>query len=315
MKHGYPEIFCSLTALLTTLAMGAQEPESFTRGDFQLRGPVKTCVVKANYGEERFEFDREGRLLKSQTRYSDADYDITHYIFEGHRLKERRHEVYRNRQFDQQTSLAHFYQRDTAAHRTVEKIVSYDRNLQEQQVLEYDSIGRLQRLVRSDLEGVDETLLEYSSFKEEETVTYRLNGVLLKTVRTSHQPRGNQILTVTLTKEYLDGQPQRAYEETRDPQGRLVGKTRFSYDREKGSFSTEATTRYSYNQDGLLLEETTRLGEGGEPQIRKYIYQMDGADPGNWIRQVVTPEYTIVVRQITYYKPEVPEKPADSVRG
>ena len=280
--------------------MVAQEPELFTRKDFQLRGPVKTCVVKANYGEEHFEFDREGRMLKSLTRYSDTDYDITYYIYEGDRLKERRDEVYRNREFDQQTSLAHFYQRDTAAHRLLEKIVSYDRNFQEQQVLEYDSIGRLQRLVRSDLEGVDETLLEYSSFRDEETVTYQLNGVVQQSVRTSHQARGKQNLTVTLTRKYLDGEPSQAREQTHDPEGRLIGETQFVYDAEKSTFSPELTTRYVYNEDGLLQEEITRR-EGGEPKTRKYIYQMDGAEPGNWIRQVVTPEHTIVVRQITYY--------------
>lgn len=294
--------------------MVAQEPEFFTRKDFQLRGPVKTCVVKANYGEEHFEFDRKGRMLKSLTRYSDTDYDITYYIYEGDRLKERRDEVYRNREFDQQTSLAHFYQRDTAAHRLLEKIVSYDRNFQEQQVLEYDSIGRLQRLVRSDLEGVDETLLQYSSFKDEETVTYQLNGVVQQSVRTSHQARGKQTLTVTLTKKYLDGEPSQAEEQTYDPEGRLIGETQFTYDAGKTAFSPELTTRYAYNEDGLLLEEITRR-EGGEPKTRKYIYQMDGAEPGNWIRQVVTPEHTIVVRQITYYKPENPEKAADSTGG
>ncbi len=315
MKHCYSGIICSLTAALTALTVQAQEPELFTRKDFQLRGPVKTCVVKANYGEEHFEFDREGRLLKSLTRYSDSDYDITHYIYEGAWLKERRDEVYRGREFDQQTSIAHFYQRDTAAHRLLEKIVSYDRNFQEQRTLEYDGEGRVQRIVRSDLEGVDETLLEYSSFKDEQTVTYQVNGVLQKSVRTSHQARGKQTLTVTLTKEFLEGQPQKAYEQTRDPEGRLVGETQFSYDAEKNAFSAETTTRYTYNEDGLLLEEITRRAAGGEPVTRKYVYQMDGADPGNWIRQVITPQHTIVVRQITYYKPEVPEKPADSVRG
>ena len=65
------------------------------------------------------------------------------------------------------------------------------------------------------------------------------------------------------------------------------------------------------------MQETTRAGAGanGEALTRNYVYQMDGKDPGNWVRQVITPDNTVVVRQITYYKPELPEKTADSVRG
>ncbi|HSR59357.1 MAG TPA: hypothetical protein VLL47_01320 [Robiginitalea sp.] len=316
MKPHYSRFVCLLAALLAALPSDAQEPETFTLNDFQLRGPVKTCVVKANYGEERFEFDREGKLVKSTTRYSDSDYDITHYLFEGPWLKERRDEVYRNKDFDLQTSIAHFYERDTTGNLLLEKIVSYDRNVQEQRALEYDPEGRLQRVVRSDLEGVDETRVEYESYKEEETVTYLLNGVVQKSVRTSHQARGKELLTVELTKEFLEGEPQRAYEQTREPGGRLIGQTEFAYEAEKNSFKPVSYTLYTYNEDGLLMEVSTRRGEGSaQPQTRKYVYQMDGSEPGNWIRQVVTPDNAIVVRQIAYYKPELPKKAADSIRN
>lgn len=307
----------TLSALLAGLPAVAQEPEVFTRADFQLRGPVKSCVVKANYGEEHFEFDREGRLLKSLTRYNDADYDITYYIYQNGLLKEKRDEVYRNKTFDQQTSIAHFYERDTASHRLLERIVSYDRNFQEQVALEYDGEGRLQRVVRSSPEGVDETQVEYASYREESTTSYLMGGVLQKTVRNSQQGRGDERQTVALTKEYLDGEPQRALEQTRDAVGLLIKETVYRYDPEKKEFTPEQSTRYSYNENGLVVQETTQGGAVGneEPQTRKYVYQMDGKDPGNWVRQIITPDNTVVVRQITYYKPELPEKTADSVRG
>jgi len=313
----FSSLVFTFSALVAGLPAVAQEPEVFTRDDFQLRGPVKSCVVKANYGEEHFEFDREGRLLKSLTRYNDADYDITYYIYQNGLLKEKRDEVYRNRTFDQQTSIAHFYERDTASHRLLERIVSYDRNFQEQVALEYDGEGRLQRVVRSSPEGVDETQVEYASLREEATTSYLMGGVLQKSVRTSRQGRGGQQQTVELTKEYLDGEPQRALEETRDARGRLLVETVYRYDPGKNEFTPEQSTRYSYNENGLLVEETTEGGAAGieEPQARKYVYQMDGKDPGNWVRQIITPDNTVVVRQITYYKPELPEKIADSVRG
>lgn len=307
----------TLLALLAFLPAAAQEPEVFTRADFQLRGPVKSCVVKANYGEEHFEFDREGRLMKSLTRYNDADYDITFYIYQNGQLKERRDEVYRNKTFDQQTSIAHFYERDTVSNRLIERIVSYDRNFQEQVALEYDGEGLLQRVVRSNSEGIDETQVEYTSNPEEATTSYLMGGVLQKSVRTSQQGRGDQLRKVELTKEYLDGQPQRALEKTWDARGLLLEETAYRYDPEKMQFTPEQTIRYSYNDGGLLQQETTR-GKGagdGQAQTRNYVYQMDGGDPGNWVRQVITPDNTVVVRQITYYKPEIPEQQADSVRG
>jgi len=305
------------SVLWAGLPMAAQQPVVFTRADFQLRGPVKTCVVKANYGEEHFEFDREGRLLKTLTRYNDADYDITYYIYQDSLLKERRDEVYRNKIFDQQTSIAHFYERDTASHRLFERIVSYDRNYQEQAVLEYDAEGRLQRIFRSDPEGVDETHVEYTRHGDEETASYLMGEVLQKSVRTSLQGRGDQRQTVKLTKEYLDGQPRQAREETRDARGLLLAETRFRFDPEKNEFTPEQATRYMYNESGLLVQEKIRIEGGGEVehQTRNYVYQMDGADPGNWVRQVITPDNTVVVRQITYYRPELPRQKTDSVRG
>ena len=317
MNQRFAAFGCLLTAVLACLPVYTQEPEVFTRADFDLRGPVKSCVVKANYGEEHFEFDRDGRLVKSLTRYSDADYDITYYFYQGGELKERRDEVYRNKTFDQQTSIAHFYERDTVANRLLERIVSYDRNFQEQVVLEYDENGVLQRIVRSDPEGVDETQVEYASFRDEQTTSYLMGGVLQKSMRTSSQGRGEQRQMVELTKEYIEGQPQRAREKTRDTRGLLLAETVFHFDPEKNEFTPEQTTRYSYNEIGLLVQETTRGAEKGESknQTRQYVYQMDGADPGNWVRQVITPDNTVVVRQIIYYKPELPESQADSVRG
>jgi hypothetical protein len=317
MNQRFAALGYLFTAVLASLPVYAQEPEVFTRADFDLRGPVKSCVVKANYGEEHFEFDRDGRLTKSLTRYNDADYDITYYFYQGGDLRERRDEVYRNKTFDQQTSIAHFYERDTVANRLLERIVSYDRNFQEQVVLEYDEKGILQRIVRSDPEGVDETQVEYASLRDEQTTSFLMGGVLQKSVRTSSQGRGEELQAVELTKEYLEGQPQRAREKTRDSRGLLLAETLFHFDPEKNEFTPEQSIRYSYNDIGLLVQEKILVGAKGEAQnqTRQYVYQMDGADPGNWVRQVITPDNTVVVRQITYYKPELPESQADSVRG
>ena len=80
----------ALLCMLPIQIMG--QPEVFSLADFELRGPVKSCTVVTAYGEERFEFDRDGRLTKSLTRFSDAEYDITYYRYRGPVLAERRDE-------------------------------------------------------------------------------------------------------------------------------------------------------------------------------------------------------------------------------
>lgn len=302
-------------------SLSSQEPESFSRSDFQLLGPVKSCVVKTNYGAETFEFDRSGRLVKSQTRYNDTDYDITYYRFSDSLLTERRDEVYRDGKFDAQTSIAHFYSRDTTAQaRLLERIVSYDRSFQEQVAYYYGDTGRLQRIVRTNAEGVDETSVEYTEFKNEATRSYTINGELHKSIRTS-QSQGEQGSTTTqLVKEYLGGSPVKAVESTLDGQGKLLREVTFAYDQEKQSFIPEKTREVSYNDRGLPETETTTThatGKGGSQserkEIRNYVYQMDGSGHGNWVRQVVTPENTFVVRQIAYFKPPAEGAQKDSV--
>lgn len=320
MKHHY--LACmSLVFTLMGHSLRSQEPESFSRSDFQLLGPVKSCVVRANYGAETFEFDRMGRLVKSQTRYNDSDYDITYYRFSDSLLTERRDEVYRDGTFDAQTSIAHFYSRDTAAQpRLLEHIVSYDRSFQEQVAYYYGDSGRLERVVRTDAEGVDETLVEYAVFKNEATRSFTKNGELHKSVRTS-KTQGEQGSTTTqLVKEYLGGDPVKAVESTLDEQGKLLREVTFAYDGEKKSFVPVKTREISYNERDLPGTETTTIhatGKGGSQserkEIRNYVYQMDGSGHGNWVRQVITPENTFVVRQIAYFKPQAEPAEKDSL--
>ena len=308
MMQRYRFLFVfALFSVAGPAGLKAQEPETFILKDFQLRGPVKLCVVKANYGEERFEFDREGRLLKSLTRYDEADYDITYYRYRDGELVERRDEVYRDRQFDEQTSIAHFYTRDSLAPQLVERIVSYDRELQEQIAYHYNAEGRLTKWIRTRDEGVDETRVEYSRYKNESTATYRANGETLRSVRISASP-GTGGMETELVKEYAAGVPRTALETTRDASGRTVRETEFEWDATKETFRPVLRREFTYDPAGFTsrIVETPLSDEAGAPEIRtrEYIYQMDGKEPGNWIRQVITPENSIAVRQILYFEAE-----------
>ena len=207
------------------LLMG--QPEVFSLSDFELRGPVRTCTVLTDYGEERFEFDRDGRLTKSLTRYSDSEYDITYYRYRGPDLSERRDEVYRDGGFDKAASFARFYEYDTLSANVVEKITSYDQLIREQLTYEFDSIGRLERLVRIHQEGIDETQVQYTHDNGEETAMYFLNGQVSKSIRKSEKEGPEGLTRITLTKEYFQEAPQKAVEQVRDSMDHLLLKTRF----------------------------------------------------------------------------------------
>lgn len=292
--------------------------EVFDRSDFQLRGPVRTNTVLTDYGEERFEFDKGGKLLKTLTRYSDTDYDITHYRYAAGELRERRDEVYRDGSFDRSTSFARFYERDSLTGEVTENITSYDRQFREQLTYHYDSIGRLEQIVRIGQDGTDHTEVTYSRQKGEVTAAYEKNGQLVKAVRTSEKEGKEGPVRNTLVREYFQGTPQKAVEKDLDARGRLLKETRFEYDSTTASFRKAEVRTLTYNEAGFEDAETiTYFREDGgvyRKEESAYLYQMDGATPGNWIRKIKTPENSFISRKITYYEP-LPEMAADSTGG
>lgn len=316
MKHPLRPI-PDLVFLFLPLLMCAQ-PEVFTKSDFELQGPVRTSTVMTDYGEERFEFGPEGKLLKTLTRYSDTDYDITYYRYREGELTERRDEVYRDGSFDKSTSFARFYQRDTTAGQLKETITSYDEQLKEQFTYGYDSIGRLEHIVRIGQDGIDETLVRYSEHKGEQTAEYYLNGQLSKSIRISKKEGADGKRITTLVKDYFQGIPQKALEQTRNAGDNLLEETRFVYDSVKSGFRKENIRTFTYTEDGFLdgekISYMTREGRVSRVAEKKYLYQKDGKTPGNWIRKIITPENTFVSRRITYYD-ERASQAADSIPG
>ena len=311
-----------LTLILTGLSQWVSaQPEVFKRGDFELRGPVKTCTVLTDYGEERFEFDREGKLLKSLTRYSDTDYELTHYRYRDTVLTERRDEVYRDGRFDKSTSFAHFYQIDTLRTQgdLIEKIVSYDQKITEQITYKFDSIGRIGRIIRVQKEGIDETEVVYTSYGAETTTEYLINGQLSKSIRTSRKEISGESRKIELRKEYFQGIPQKAIEEVKDASNRLLEVSNYRFDPAKEEFDLDNQYQYSYNEAGLMSRETISYYRvvSGKPKVSRvsekdFIYQTDGRTPENWIKKIVTPQNAYTTRKIAYYEPVV-EQQADSL--
>ncbi|MEM7379906.1 MAG: hypothetical protein AAF361_01765 [Bacteroidota bacterium] len=306
MTKNYSDTFCKFLSL-SLLLMGtgllySQEPKIFNRADFDLKGRVKSCLVITDYGKEGFEFNEDGLLTKSVTRFNDKDYDVTYYKYQEGELIERRNENYRDGLFDKYTSIAHLYEIDTLENRkVVERILSYNQEFLDQYEYVYDEENRLVQINRSNNEGLDETKIEYTTYKDENTQSTYLNGSLLKSIRTSTKKKNGIDHKLILTKDFIQGIPNKAVEALYDQAGKLISEQEFQYDESKKSFQPSSLINYSYDEKGLL--SVADRNSGSQEDRKEYIYQFDGSAEGNWIKQIITPENSYTTRKITYFEP------------
>lgn len=279
----------------------SQEINIFKYTDFDLKGPVKSCLVITDYGKEEFEFNEAGLLTQSVTRYNDDDYDITIYKYSNGALKEKRFENYRDGVFDRNTSIANIFSIDTTGNKKVtEKIISYNKEFLDKYEYYYDDNNQLIKVVRTNNDGIDETLVEYATAKGEQTSSYYLNSVLLKTVKTTEtKSKTNTSRKIKLVTDFLDGEPNTAKEEIFNAKNKLISETNLVFNKKLNKLLPKETKTYSYNEAGMLIELRTKIGQG--ISLKKYIYQFDNSGNGNWVKQIITPDNTYVTRRIKYY--------------
>ncbi|RNC90215.1 MAG: hypothetical protein ED555_12425 [Allomuricauda sp.] len=286
---------------LTSHVLGfSQDLEYLTVNDFDLKGRVKTCTVITDYGSEVFEFNKLGLLVRSTTQYNEQDQDITIYKYIGDWLVERRMESYKNGKLDATTSMANFFEIDTSGNKVInERVVSYDKQFFENQVFRFDDSNRLVGITVSHQDAVDETRVEYVNYKEETTKTYLLNGVIQKSIRTSSKKNAGGEVKTVLTKDFLDGQPTSAVEETYGANEKLLTKVVFSFDTSIDQFAIIEEFSNVYDEDGILSK--TIIKRGNTVFEKEYIFQFDDNETKNWVKKIVTPDNTYTTRKIEYY--------------
>ena len=278
----------------------AQQPEIFTVEDFDLKGNVKSCLVVTKYGKEEYEFDKNGRLTKSTTRYNDTDYDVTYYKIAEDALVEKRTEHYRDGEFDPSTSIANFYEVNAQGPKKItEKIFSYDEDFLDCYEYIYDDSGKLIKIIRL-AEGEDETAITYEGDNKNFIKTFTLNETIQKTVKTT-----TDTLTDTRTvhtTNYLDGNPSWSIKEVFTKEGKLLSQIELSYKTDLKKFIEEESKAYEYDEQGMLIKLTTK--KGNLERVQEYIYQYDSGDSGNWVKQIITPDNLYTTRRIKYYPGE-----------
>jgi len=302
MIKNYKSIFIYLVWLFESIVssgLSAQEIKIFNIDDFDLKGAVKSCLVITDYGKEEYDFNEDGLLTKAVTRYNDDDYDITLYKLKGKELLEKRVENYRDGSFVRNTSIVNLYERDTTdGLKVTEKIISYNSEFLDQYEYIYGEDGKLAAIKRTDNRGIDQTTIVYEENKSESTESYYLNDVIYKSIRISI-PKNDDSLKTILTKEFLEGEPQIATEQTYNGDAKLISEIRFTYDRNKSSFVPVESTLYAYGPHGSVISQ--RIQRNRSTTVREYHYQYDDRGQGNWVKQIITPDNSYTTRKITYY--------------
>ncbi|MGY8916224.1 MAG: hypothetical protein ACKVJF_14225, partial [Flavobacteriales bacterium] len=264
-------ILFGIITIVNAHPLFSQEINIFKYTDFDLKGPVKSCLVITDYGKEEFEFNEAGLLTQAITRYNDDDYDITIYKYANTELKEKRFENYRDGVFDRNTSIANIYTIDTTRNKKItEKIVSYNKEFLDQYEYYYDKDDQLEKITRTSNDGIDETIVEYTSENSVQTASYYLNSVLLKTVRISEtKSNTNTNRKIKLVTDYLDGEPNTAKEEIFNVKNKLISETNMVFDKKANKLLQKETKTYSYNEAGMLMELRTKIGQG--ISLKKYL--------------------------------------------
>lgn len=300
-KSTFLGILLGIITLLNAQSLCSQEINIFKYTDFDLKGPVKSCLVITDYGKEEFEFNEAGLLTQSITRYNDDDYDITIYKYAKGELKEKRFENYRDGVFDRNTSIANIYTIDTTGNKKItEKIVSYNKEFLDQYEYYYDKDDQLVKITRTSNDGIDATLVEYTAAKGEQIASYFLNSVLLKRVRIAEtKSNTNANRKIKLVTDFLDGEPNTAKEEIFNAKNKLISETNMVFDKNANKLVPKEKKFYTYNEAGMLIELRTKIGQG--ISLKKYVYQYDNSINGNWVKQIITPDNTYVTRRIKYF--------------
>lgn len=293
----------SVYFLFLTWTVGAQDIKLFKAADFDLNGPVKSCTVVTNYGKEIFEFDQDGFLIQSTTKYNEVDMDVTRYKYQKGTLVEKRMESYKENTLDLSSSMVNFYEIDSTGFLKVkETIVSMDKEFFEQQEYFYDVNGHLEKIVTSHENAVDERLLERNQFKDELTETLFENGVIVQSVRTStKKTNSGQVLEISLRKHFVDGEPSKAVEQIRNVSGMLLSEQLFTYDQSQGQFVVDEKKSYNYTKEGILSKEITKRGQG--ESVKEFIFQFDSSEHKNWVKKISTPDNNYTTRIIAYHEP------------
>ena len=290
--------------LFTHIMVWSQEIITYDRSDFDLKGPVKSCFVFTKYGQEQYQFNKTGQLIEAATVFGENDSETTYYKYEKNKLVERRIENYVNGVLDKATSMANFYSYDSVPQIKIkEKIIGYDRTFVAQFIYNHDSIGQLNRVVRTNTQGRFITLISHvwDSLRTKKSTAYWQDSVPLKQIDSIFFKAGGTLTQLNI-KEFDNGIPSSMEQRMFNKKGLEIELHNTIY-LEKDSLyvpKKASSLRTKYNNNNHPIEQT--FERGVVRQTKKNLYQLDGSPFKNWIKKITTPDNTYTTRKIIYFE-------------
>jgi len=282
----------------------SQEIITYDRSDFDLKGPVKSCFVFTKYGQEQYQFNKTGQLIEAATVFGENDSETTYYKYEKNKLVERRIENYVNGVLDKTTSMANFYSYDSVPQIKIkEKIIGYDRTFVEQFIYNYDSIGQLNRVVRTNTQGRFITLIshEWDSLRTKKSTAYWQDSVPLKKIDSIFFKAGGTLTQLNI-KEFDNGIPSSMEQRMFNKKGLEIELHNTIYiEKDSLYVPKKASSLWTkYNNNNHPIEQI--FERGVVRQTKKNLYQLDGSPFKNWIKKITTPDNTYTTRKIIYFE-------------
>ena len=283
--------------------LNAQQFNVLKRSDFDLKGPVKKCVVFTKYGQEQYVFNESGFLLSAATIFSKEDSETVFYKYQQDTLIEKRVEVYTNSRLDKSSSIASFYTYDTIPTTKIkERVMNYDRVFLDQFEYKYDTIGRLSQEIRTNTEGRYQIDVSYQwdTIQGIRNVSYFSDSIPIKKIDSFFKGPQRTIYKVVST-QFAEGLEKNQKVEFFNSKKQLLESQDFYFVVQDSLRvpSLKWSETFLYNPIGNPISQIIK--KGVTSQSKKMLYQLDGSPYKNWIKKIITPDNTYTTRRIIYF--------------
>lgn len=271
------------------------------RWDYGLNGPVKKCTVLTSYGKELFSFTRDGKLEQLISFYDENNYQQISYTFKDSLLVERRIELYEAGQLDGEASVINIYEYDSTAILKREVIVDYKGRSQEESNYSYDTLHRLKEIKKLTKNG--QLTTQMSRLKD--SLGHYITTVLIDSVikqQTDSIPALSMMYDSLINVRnvfFLDGIKDRAETVKYDQRSNVIYLKNEFYLMDSNQWYVEKEEQFEYNEKNQMIKKITK--EGTTTFTQNIVYQTDGTQYQNWVKQIVMPNMSYTTRIIEYF--------------
>lgn len=283
--------------LAVSIQLSAQLPKGPSLEDFELKGPVKTCVENSIYGQEVFEFDREGRLVFLKSIYESNEHQEVRFTYNQDTLTQKSINVYRNGLLvkDESFLFQYAYMQGSYSELIVrldEGSVTFSKNLM-------DTSGRV--IYTEIQEDKNRDRIDYQYVNSPDSIQTKLfkNDQLISK-ETEYFNKANKLMKSVIV-HFSDEKPVEKTQFVYNAQNKVVELLQWQYSDSLVTLSNP-TIRHinTYDEKGYL--EKKRIEINNSSKRTEYLYQYDQHSPKNWVKKIERPSNRYTNRMLTYFE-------------